>query len=440
MAGTFPGGIHPPDRKQGTTDLPIEDFPLPDRVAILMSQHIGALCKPTVQKGDRVQTGQVIGAAQGFISAPIHSSITGTVSAVESWPSPVTGARVAAVLIERDTASGDVWAEGTNQPDDADLTPEQIKERVVGAGIVGLGGATFPTHVKLSPPPDKPIDTVILNGAECEPYLTCDNRLMIEQSKEVVAGFRLILRALNCRNGIIAIEANKPQALEAMRRAAAEADGSLRVERMKVKYPQGAEHQLIKALTGREIPWRGGLPMAIGVVVQNVATAHAVYEALRRRRPLIQRVVTVTGDGVDRPGNFRVRIGTPVGALLERAGLRPDARKLIFGGPMMGLAQRSADVPVTKSTSGLLVLREVIEAAFGPCIRCGRCVRACPYGLTPAEISRATERLDLEMAQEWNIAECKECGCCTYVCPAKRPIVQQVKFGKAEIAKRKKKT
>ena len=436
MPNSFSGGVHPHEAKERTRDLSIVDLPLPDRAILLLSQHIGAPCAPVVKKGDAVLTGQVIGEAQGFVSAPVHASITGKVVAVEPWPSPVTGMRTPAVVIERD--GEEQWAEGTNVAgqDLSGSDADQIKSSVQAAGIVGLGGATFPTHVKLSPPPGKPIDTVILNGAECEPYLTCDNRVMIEQAEGVVEGFRLIMRALRCENGIIAVESNKPEAFAAMRQATS-GDGTIRVEMLKVKYPQGAEHQLIKALLGREVPWHGGLPMAVGAVVQNVATACAVYEAMRFARPLIQRVVTVTGDGVESPGNFRVRIGTPIRSLLERAGLRPDAKKLILGGPMMGIAQRTPDVPVTKGTSGVLVLSDASAFEPGPCIRCGRCVRACPYGLTAAAFSRAIERLDMDIAVEWNVLECKECGCCTYVCPARRPIIHQVKFAKAEIAKRK---
>jgi len=400
---TFRGGVHPPEHKERTRDLPVKEFPPPERVVLLLSQHIGAPCRPTVNKGDRVRTGQVVGEPQGFVSAPVHSSVTGKVAAVDAWPNPVTGARTPAVIVERE--GDDEWAEGTNLRQDASsLGPDEIKARVRAAGIVGLGGAAFPTHVKLSPPPDKPIDTAILNGAECEPYLTADHRLMVEEPEAVLEGFRLIMRALGCGAGIVAIEANKPEAFEAMCRAAS-GDRSIRVELLKVKYPQGAEHQLIKALLGREIPWRGGLPMAVGALVQNVGTAYAVYEAVHFARPLIRRILTVTGD--------------------------------VFGGPMMGIAQRHVDLPVTKGTSGVLVLTDPASAQPGPCIRCGRCVRACPYGLTPAAISRAIENLNFEAALEWFVLECKECGCCTYVCPAKRPIVHQVKFAKAEIAKQR---
>jgi electron transport complex protein RnfC len=434
LGKSFRGGIHPADEKERTAGLAIEVFPVPDQVAVLLSQHIGAPCKPVVAKGDEVRTGQIIGEPQGFISAPIHSSVTGKVAAIEDRPSSVTGVRTPAVVIER--AGDEVWADGTNVEQDVSaLTPAEVRERVLAAGIVGMGGATFPTHVKISPPPDQSIDTAVLNGAECEPHLNCDNRLMIEKPKEVVEGFRLILRALNCTRGIIALESNKPAAYAAMREAAA-GDPQLTVERLHVKYPQGAEHQLIKALLGREIPWRGGLPMAVGALVQNVATAFAVRQAVRARRPLIERVLTVTGDGVERPGNFLVRVGTSVRLLLDHAGVRPGARKLVFGGPMMGIAQRTSDIPTTKGTSGILVLMNDTPETFGPCIRCGRCL-CCPYGLTPAMISRAVEAGNIDAAQEWNVLECKECGCCTYVCPAKRPIVQQAKIAKAELARRR---
>lgn len=431
---TFRGGIHPAGNKERTAELPIEDFPLPERVSILLSQHIGAACVPTVAKGDEVRTGQAIGEPRGFISSPIHSSITGKVVAIEDRPSPVTGARTPAVIIDR--TGEDLWAEGTNiEQDVSTLTPADVRERILAAGIVGMGGATFPTHVKLTPPPDKPIDTAILNGAECEPYLNGDNRLMIEKPADVVAGFLMILRALNCRQGIIGIEANKPRAFESMKNAAA-GHSELRVERLHTKYPQGGEHQLIKALLGREVPWHGGLPMAIGALVQNVASAKAVYDAVKFRRPIIDRVLTITGDGIENPGNYRVRIGTPIGLLLDKAIIRPEAKKLILGGPLMGIAQRTNDVPVAKGTNAVLVLTKDVPAKYGPCICCGRCL-VCPYGLTPAMFSRAVEANDYERAEEWDVMECKECGCCAYVCPSKRPMVQQAKLAKAEILRRR---
>ena len=435
MLRTFRGGVHPPDNKHLSRSVAIVECELPERAVLLMSQHIGAPCKPLVKKGDHVLTGQCIGEPQGFVSAPIHASITGKVAAVEPWPSPVTGVPTPAVVIERD--GEEEWAEGTNVEGSADgLDATAIKERIKEAGIVGLGSATFPTHVKLSPPPNFPIDTVILNGAECEPYLTCDHRLMLEQPEKIMAGFKLIMRALGCNNGIVGVESNKPDCVAAMRKAAAD-ESSIRVEMLQVKYPQGAEHQLIKALLNREVPWHGGLPMAVGCVVQNVATACAIHDAVCLRRPLIERVATITGDGVTTPGNFRVRLGAPIQQLLDMAGVKPTATKLLLGGPMMGIAQRSAEVVVTKGTSGVLVLTDPAAYESGPCIRCGSCVRTCPFGLMPAMLSRAIEQENFELALEQNVLECKECGCCTYVCPARRPIVHQVKFAKAELLRQK---
>ena len=277
MAKTFRGGVHPPDSKI-TRDAPIAAFDPPERVTVLLAQHIGAPCAPLVAKGDRVCTGQRIGEPQGFVSAPVHAPVTGVVAEIGVAPHPVTAARTPAILIDRD--GDDEWAEGANVEQSVDgLDADAIKKRILDAGLVGLGGATFPTHVKLSPPPGAAIDTVILNGAECEPYLTCDHRLMVEETDKVLQGFRLMMRSLNCANGIVAVESNKPEAFEAMKRAVG-GDKSIRVDMLKVKYPQGAEHQLIKAILGREVPWRGGLPMAVGCVVQNVATAYAVYDAV----------------------------------------------------------------------------------------------------------------------------------------------------------------
>lgn len=430
---TFKGGVHPHDAKELSKHQAIVEAALPERVYILLSQHIGAPCKPTVGKGDSVKTGQEIGREQGFVSAPVHASITGKVVGIEPRPHPVTGVSAPAVVIERE--GDEEWAEGTNQEcDPSGLSPQEMKERILRAGIVGLGGAAFPSHVKLSPPRDNPIDAVILNGAECEPYLTCDYRLMIEKPAEVVDGFRLVMRSLGCDRGIVGIEANKPDAYEAVKAAAG--DG-VEVEMLEVKYPQGAEHQMIKALLDREVPCKGGLPMAVGCVVHNVATVYAIREALRFNRPLIRRVLTITGDGVERPMNVLARVGTPIEELLEAAGVREGVNKMILGGPMMGIAQRSAAVATLKGTSGVLMLRSAERHEPAPCIRCGRCVRHCPLRLMPAVISRAVEAGDIDAAAENDVLECKECGCCAYVCPARRPIVHQVKLAKAELARRR---
>ena len=435
MAKSFRGGVHPDDMKHLSRDCAIQEFPLPDRAHILLSQHIGAPCKPCVEKGDRVLTGQVVGEAQGFVSVPVHASVTGKVLGIEPVTHPVTGKGCPAVVIERD--GEDEWAEGTNSdPDPAALSGDEIKARILNAGIVGLGGATFPTHVKLSPPAGTPIDEVILNAAECEPYLTCDYRLLLEKTAEVLEGFRYIMRVLGVDRGRVGIEDNKLDAADKLREAVGPA-ADIDVEVCHVKYPQGAEHQLIRALLGREVPWHGGLPMAVGCVVQNVATAYAVYEAVRFGRPLIQRACTVTGDGVDRPANYLVRVGTPIAAILDAAGVRPNANKLILGGPMMGLAQHSSDLVVTKGTGGVLVMGDAQTFDGGPCIRCGTCVRTCPYGLTPSIYSRAVEAGDLDACERANVLECKQCGCCTYVCPSKRPILHQIKLALDELRRKK---
>ena len=434
---TFKGGVHPHDFKELSKDKPIEPFPAPDLVVLPMSQHIGVPCVPTVKKGDQVAKGQVVGEPdpenpKRFVSAPVHASVSGKVVAVEPRPHPL-GKPVLAVVVEND--GQETWAEPlAEEADPASLEPNAIRERIQAAGIVGMGGAAFPTHVKLTPPADKPIDTVILNAAECEPYLTCDYRLMLEHPAELIDGLQIIGRVLGARDLWIGVEANKPDAFETLRQAAS--GTPIRVEMCKVKYPQGAEKQLIYALTGRKVP-AGGLPLEVGVVVQNVATAFAIRNAVRFGKPLVERVVTVTGDGVDRPANYLVPLGTPFQALLDAAGMDPSARKVIAGGPMMGIAQGRLDVPVIKGTSGVLVMRRAAPSQWRACIHCGRCVEVCPMRLVPSEISIACESGNLDAVAATSILDCFECGSCTYVCPAKRPIVHWVKWGKAELARKR---
>lgn len=431
---TFPGGTHPAEKKELSKDRPIEIAPPPERVYIPLSQHIGAPCKAVVDKGAAVKKGQVIGEAGGFVSVPVHASISGTVAAIEKRPS-IFGGLISCVVIDSD--GKDEWLEGCNKPvDHSRWDAAAIRRKVAEGGLAGMGGATFPTHVKLSPPADKPIDTVIINGVECEPYLTCDYRLMLEQPRRIVDGAEIILRAVGCNRCIIAVEANKPDACEAMKKQAGGHD-KISVEMLAVKYPQGAEKQLIKALLGREVP-SGGLPMDVGALVHNVGTAAAVYDAVALNKPVIERVVTVTGEGVERPSNFLVRIGTPLTTLLEKAGTKPGAQKLVLGGPMMGLAQYTADLPVTKGTSGVLMLLEAYSGDYQNCIRCGRCVQGCPSYLVPSELSMMAEAREWEMARESNVLDCIECGVCTYVCPAKRPIVHLVKLTKNELLRIKK--
>lgn len=431
MLKTFQGGVHPPEKKELARDQAIEPFPAPPEVVLYLSQHIGAPAQPAVDKGDTVKKGQLVGEAAGFVSAPVHASVSGTVKAIEPRPHPLGGDRPA-VVIESDGKAE--WAEDVNDERDwSGMSASDIRDAIQAAGIVGMGGATFPTHVKLSPMEGKPIRDLVINCAECEPYLTCDYRQMIEQTEEIVAGLRILMKATGAENGWIAIEANKPDAFDRFV-AATEGDSDITVEMLEVKYPQGAEHQITAALLGREIP-SGGLPLDIGVICQNTGTTVAVYEALRYNRPLIERVVTVTGEGVERPGNLRVPLGTPVGAILDAAGLRDGVNKLVLGGPMMGLAQYTPEVAVTKGTSGILALVDAEVYEWRACIRCGRCVDACPWQLVPSHLSIICEAKNLDAIQASDIMDCKECGCCTYVCPSRRPIVHLVKYGKGELAR-----
>lgn len=433
---TFSGGVHPADNKHLTAHKPIVVAAIPKRAVIPLSQHIGAPTKPLVVIGQEVKKGEKIGEAGGFVSAPVHASVSGKVVALGSFPHSL-GMDLPSIIIESD--GKDEWIAGLKEnPDYGLLIPDELKKIVQDAGIVGMGGATFPTHVKLAPPKEKPIDVVILNGAECEPFLTSDHRLMLDQPNEIVEGLKIIMRVLNVQKGYIGIEANKPDAIEAMTKAAA-GSPEIKVWPVKVKYPQGAEKMLIKAIVGRTVP-AGGLPMDIGALVQNVGTAVAVYNAVRYGRPLIERYVTVTGRGVRDPQNFLVRIGTPFSQLIEEAGgLTDDAAKVIAGGPMMGMSQYTLDVPVIKGTSGILVLprAEVSVKSYGPCIRCGRCIDACPMKLQPSYIGLYIEKGHYEDAKEYGLMDCFECGCCTFVCPANRPMVQWVKKAKKELAKKK---
>jgi len=455
MLKTFRGGVHPPERKELAKDKPIERLAAPGELVLYLSQHIGAPARAVVEKGDRVKKGQVVGEAGGFVSAAVHSPVSGTVKAIEPRPHPL-GQRVPAIIVENDGA--DEWlesvetdesAEGIGAPETGEavkkavpvnrerdfsgMSAADIRNAIRDAGIVGLGGATFPTHVKLSPMEGKPITDVVINCAECEPYLTCDYRQMLEQTEEIVGGLRILMKAVDAPRGWIAVEDNKPDAFEKLRAASA-GDANVRAEMLRVKYPQGAEHQITAALLGREIP-SGGLPIDIGVICQNTGTTVAVYEAVRLNKPLIERVLTVTGEGVENPGNYLVPLGTPVAAVLDKAGLRDSANKLIIGGPMMGLAQYTADVAVTKGTSGILALTDARAYESSACIRCGRCVEVCPWRLVPSYLSIICEAKDIEAIKASDIMDCKECGCCTYVCPSRRPIVHLVKYGKAELAR-----
>jgi Na+-translocating ferredoxin:NAD+ oxidoreductase subunit C len=432
-ARRFFGGVHPAYNKDLANRLAIEAMPLPGRLVVPFAQNLGAAPKPVVKKGDAVKKGQIIAEPQGFVSVPLHAPTSGTVQAIDVFPHPV-GADMPAAVIVPD--GKDEWAPGLDVERGAEgLDAEKIKSIVRDAGLVGMGGASFPTHVKLSPPKDKPIDVLVINGAECEPYLASDHRLMLEKSAQILEGASYLARALGVTNVIVGIEKNKSDAIGTMRKEAEKWRCAVRA--LDVVYPQGAERQLIYVLTGRVVP-AGGLPMDVGVLVQNVGTAYAAWEAVRRNRPLVERVVCVTGRGVAEPKNVLARIGTTFGDLIEFCGGRKqDAGKVIGGGPMMGVAQYSLDAPVTKGTSGIVVLKqgEVAQFVGDACIRCGRCVRACPMRLNPSVLSIFAERLRFEDAGEHHVLDCIECGCCAYLCPSRRPMVHHFRRAKAEVRK-----
>ncbi len=436
---TFKGGIHPPGNKELSSGKAIVDMGPPGEVVVPLQQHIGAPCKPLVKKGDTVNKGQKIGDTDAFVSAPIHAPVSGVVKAVESRVHPA-GCKIQAIVIEND---GEERLDPSITPagDLDSLDAAAIKNIVREAGIVGLGGAAFPTHVKLNPPPDKKIHTLIMNGCECEPYLTCDHRLMVEQPEKIVYGTRALLRALGISKAFVGIEENKPDAIAAMEKAVAQYP-NIEVVPLKIKYPQGAEKQLITAITGQEVSV-GCLPMDTGVVVNNVGTAVAVATAIQTGMPLIERVVTVSGEGVREPQNLLVRLGTRFSDVLEAAhGFSGTPKKVIMGGPMTGMTQFDLSVPVVKGTSGILVFNR-LKTATKPeaCIRCGRCVDACPVFLLPVSIVQYADGGQLSAAVEWGLLNCIECGSCSYVCPANRFLVQSIKLAKEEVrAERSKKT
>ncbi len=427
------GGIHPVYNKHLAKDNAIQAMPLPSLLRVSMSQHLGAPAKPVVAKGDTVLRGQIIGEPAGFISAAVHAPTSGTVKAIVQAPT-ATGQSVAAVEIEPDCE--DKWRDDIKgNPNWESLEVKELIDLVSDAGVAGMGGAGFPTHVKLSPPPNKTIDTLIINGAECEPYLTADNRLMIEQAENIWTGCRIIMKILGAQTVRVAIEDNKPEAIEAMEMAMASTEGNVAIVKLKTEYPQGAEKQQIFAITGKEVP-SAGLPMDVGAVVENVGTTLAVWDAVVNGKPLTERVTSVTGTPVSKPGNIRNRIGTSYGDLIEFCGgTEGDTAKIISGGPMMGFAQSSLEVTTTKTTSGLLLLppKLVTNYSSTPCISCGRCVDGCPMYLMPCELSQMIEAEDYSAAREINLMDCIECGCCAFQCPAHRPLVQHMRQGKGQV-------
>ncbi|MEA2102661.1 MAG: electron transport complex subunit RsxC [Thermodesulfobacteriota bacterium] len=425
---TFKGGIHPPASKELGMDLKIVDMPLGSEYRVLLQQHIGAPAKPLVTKGDMVKKGQVLSEPLGFVSAPVYAPTSGIVRGISKIVHPVTGLLAPCIYIDAD--GKDEWAQGLPlERDPLEMDPGDLKGLIQSAGIVGMGGATFPTHVKLSPPKDKPIDTFIVNGAECEPYLNADYRLMLEEPERIIGGIQVVMRILGLSEAIIGIESNKPEAIRVMKE---KVPGTIRVEPLKVKYPQGAEKHLIDAVISRKVP-SGGLPMEVGAVVQNVGTCAAIWDACSRGIPLIERITSVTGRGIAEPRNIRVRVGTPLNDVIAFCGGLKDASKIIYGGPMMGIAQYSLDIPVMKGTSGVLVLtaEETNLDSFSACIGCGRCIDACPMQLNPSILSKCGEKGLWEQSVEFDLLDCVECGSCTYVCPANRPIVHFVKHLKA---------
>ncbi|MFO7951975.1 MAG: electron transport complex subunit RsxC [Bacillota bacterium] len=437
---SFKGGVHLEYHKEITSALPIVKMNLPQKVVIPLQQHIGAPCEllTDVEKGTEVKTGQKLGDNESFVSAPVHSPISGKILEIGPYNHPL-GMKINAVTIESD--GRDEWDEKVKSSGTLeDFSAAEIRKIVREAGIVGLGGATFPAHVKLAPPEDKPIDVIIINGAECEPYLTADHRVMLEKTEDIVYGLKAMLKAVGAEKGIIGIEDNKPDALQAMENLVSEEE-NISVHHLHTKYPQGAEKMLIYATTGRTVP-SGALPFEVGVVNHNVGTAVAVTEAIREGKPLIERVLTVTGAGVNKPANLKVRLGTLAGDILDYCGgLNESVLKLITGGPMMGFAQPSTDVPVIKGTSGILALtaEDAYLTESSPCIRCAKCVNSCPVQLMPTSIAQAAEHGDYKRAEKLHALDCFECGCCAYVCPAKIPLVQWIKIGKAKIMERKKK-
>ena len=436
MLKTFPkGGVHPPECKF-SSGAAIERLKIPERVTIPISMHLGVPSVSVVKKGDKVKVGQIIAESAGFVSTNIHSSVSGTVQKVDKV-TDASGYKRMAVIIE---VEGDEWEESIDRSHeiktDIFLSGEEIIQKTLESGVVGLGGATFPTHIKLSVPKGKRADILIINGVECEPYLTSDHQLMLERSDELIVGIQLLMKALDVARAMIGIENNKPDALELLS-SKCDMKSGIEVLPLKVQYPQGGEKQLIKALINREVP-SGGLPIDVGVVVHNVGTAYAVYEAVQKNKPLFERVVTITGKSVQKPGNYLVRIGTSIKDLIDvSGGLPTDTGKVINGGPMMGKALNSLDIPVTKGTSGIVIIpeSESMRREIKNCIRCARCTQVCPMGLEPYLLMTFSEKSIWDKVENNYVMDCIECGSCSYICPSDRPILDYVRLGKSTVSK-----
>ena len=450
---TFKGGIHLPEEKDRTKELSIQSIPLPEKVVIPLSQHTGAICEPLVKVGDLVKKGQKIGEGKGLVTSTVHSSISGEVADISPQPHPL-GNDIISITIESD--GRDEWIDNLKQNEDyLSIEPERLREIIKEAGIVGMGGAQFPTYIKLSPTNGNKVDYVILNGAESEPFITSDHRLMVEKSSEIIEGLKIIMRILSAKKGFIGIEKNKLDAISIFKSAIRNSQSAIEVVGLNIKYPQGSEKQLIKSVLKREVP-SGKLPMDLGVVVNNIGTAYAIYNAVRYGKPLIERVVAITGDGVKEPKNILAKIGTSFDFLIQNCGgFAGEPEKVIMGGPMMGIAQYTLKVPVIKGTSGIVVFSKNPPSSpfnkggqgglYQPCIRCGRCIDNCPMGISPNLYGLFFERSMygggtdfVNEAYKLNITDCIECGVCSYVCPSNRPLVQFIKHLKSEVKKRTK--
>ena len=431
------GGVHPAENKL-SAGSPIREAALPKQAVFSMFQHIGAPAKPVVQKGDVVKVGTLLAEAGGFVSAPIYSSVSGKVNKIDAVLD-ASGTRRMAVIVD---VEGDEWEESIDRSKDIvrlsdrpELDSKTIVEKIKNAGIVGLGGATFPCHVKLTPPPGSKADCVIINAVECEPYLTADHRLMLEHPEEILVGVDLIMKAVNVTKGYVGIENNKPDAIKLMTEKAKQYP-NIEIVPLKVKYPQGGEKQLIDAVIGRQVPAPPAIPINVGAVVQNVGTAFAIYEAVMKNKPLVDRIITVTGKSVKNPSNLLARLGTPFQLLIDECGGLPeDTGKIIGGGPMMGKTLLSLEVPMTKGSSGLLLMneKEARRSEPQPCIRCAKCVGACPMGLEPFLLSKVSAMEEWEIAEKNDIVSCIECGSCQFTCPSNRPLLDMIRVGKTTV-------
>lgn len=431
------GGIHPEENKL-TAEVATQVAPLPSQAVFPLSQHIGAPAKPVVGKGDRVKVGTLLAEAGGFVSAPIYSSVSGTVVKIDAIVD-ATGYRKPAIFIK---VEGDEWEEGIDRSDQLEtldahpeLTPEEIVERVKQAGITGMGGAGFPTHVKLCPPPTAKAECVIINAVECEPYITSDYRLMMEHADEIVVGLQLLMKAAKVERGYIGIEENKPKAIDLLAEKTSGLAG-IEVVPLKMKYPQGGEKQLVDAVIGRQVPAPPAIPVNVGAIVQNVGTAFAVYQAVMKRKPLFERYTTVSGKELKNSANFLVRMGTPMSQLIDLCGGMPEGdNKVLAGGPMMGRALMNTEVPICKGTNAVTILsgKDAVRQEAQPCIRCAKCVSACPMGLEPYLLSKLSARQLYDRAEELDITSCISCGSCQFTCPSHRPLLDQIALGKAAV-------